>query len=71
MLVLVVNPDRLIVVNVPVLETYHRYPDNPTPVSIAADHINVIAPEVIDPLAGVVSVGSVGLVVSRYPVSVW
>ena len=70
MLTPVVNPDRLIVANVPVLETYHRYPDNPTPVSVAADHVKVIVPDVIDPLVGVVSVGSVGLIVSRYPVSV-
>ena len=67
---LVVNPEAVIVANVHVLETYHRYPDNPTPLSVAADHVNVIAHVVTDPLVGVDNTGSVGLVISRYPVSV-
>ncbi|MEI6672115.1 MAG: hypothetical protein WCL02_01845 [bacterium] len=55
---------------VPVVDTKYWYPDNPTHVSVAVDHISENAPEAIAPLKGLVSTGILGAVVSRYTVNV-
>lgn len=48
------------------LEIYHRYPDNQTPVSVEADQVNAVVHVIVVPLAGADNTGVLGAVVSRY-----
>jgi hypothetical protein len=53
-------------------ETYHRYPDSPTPVSLAVaiDQVRLNVPVTVAPLVGMPNVGSAGFVVSKNQVNI-